>query len=107
MGALDDVPESSVVDDDDDSGDQETETNASATEDYNDSTYADSTVEVQTLRRQMEGLETMYVEILKMLGVDKEFSVGSRRSISSTSSMGRNRTRLRHTNSHRQKREIK
>ena len=77
-------------------------------EDYGDSTYTSEVTsqrELLTMRRQMEGLESMYGEVLRMMGVDKSSEYGapgSRRSISSTSSIGRSRgVRIRHSHSHR------
>ena len=80
----------------------------SDTEDYGDVTYGSEVMpqrELLTMRRQMEGLESMYGEVLRMMGVDKSSdygAAGSRRSISSTSSIGRSRgARIRHSHSHR------
>ena len=65
--------------------------------------------EVHQIRQQMEGLEMMYTEILKMLGLDKEYIPGSRRSISSLSSISRSGTRRTRSNafSHRTSREMR
>ncbi len=67
--------------------------------------------EMGQLRQQMEGLEAMYTEVLKMLGVDREYLPGSRRSISSQSSISRtgrrHRSRSAHAYYHRHHREIK
>ncbi len=103
VGSLDNVDES---DDQEFSGDQGSTTNASGTEDFD--TSAMDQREVKIIRQQLEGLETMYHEILKLLGVDKEYIPGSRRSISSQSSVSRTGRRLRRTHSHRHKsKEIK
>ena len=54
--------------------------------------------EIRVIRQQLQGLETMYHEILKLLGVDQDQG-GSRRSISSQSSISRTGRRSRHPHS--------
>lgn len=93
----------------DDSADLDTATNTSFTEaDYatvnGTGTGPLEAHEARIIRQQLEGLETMYHEILKLLGLDREFIPGSRRSISSTSSIsrsGRPRMKRSHSAQHR------
>ena len=88
-----------------DSVDQCSTSNLSDGEEWED---VISTGEVHKLRQQMEGLEMMYREILNMLGLDKEYIPGSRRSVSSLSSVGRGTRRSRsNAFSHRASREIR
>ena len=104
---LDDVVES-PLDDDDSFDDQGSTTNASITVtegEYNEENWHQ---EVDIIQRQLQGLETMYSEILKLLGVDKEYLPGSRRSVSSMSSTSRTgRSRRSHSHRHHRSRELK
>ena len=95
---------------DGDSADDDTMTNTSFTEaDYATVHGASGggaleAHEARIIRQQLEGLETMYHEILKLLGLDREYIPGSRRSISSTSSIsrsGRPRMKRNHSSQHR------
>ncbi|KAI0238267.1 hypothetical protein LSAT2_011113 [Lamellibrachia satsuma] len=98
-GMLDDLVES------DDFGGSTT--NMSNTEDGLEETTL-NTREVRMMRRQMEGLEAMYQEMLKAVGLDKEYGAGSRHSISSASSMARSTRRFgRQQQQHRHHRELK
>ena len=98
-GMLDDLVES------DDFGGSTT--NMSNTDDGLEETTL-NTREVRMMRRQMEGLEAMYQEMLKAVGLDKEYGAGSRHSISSASSMARSTRRFgRQQQQHRHHRELK
>ncbi len=81
-------------------------TNLSNTEDNADET---TTHELRMMRRQMEGLEAMYGEMLKAVGLDREYSgAGSRHSVSSASSVARSARRFGlQQQQHRQHRELK
>jgi hypothetical protein len=69
---------------------------------------ATSNTEMRKIRQQMEGLEVMYTEVLKIIGVDKEYLPGSRRSVSSMSSVTRHGARRgQGYSTHRTTREIR
>ena len=82
----------------------DSDTMESCTDDEGESVALQSK-EIKLLRQQMGGLESMYSEVLKLIGLDKDYIPESRRSIaSSVSSVSRRGSRFKYSShqTHRQ-----